>query len=135
MADFEADSRTCDRMFDAEGMRWMGQNTNHLPLPAAVVTALHEGVDQDDFRRYAPPLGFEALRAAILTDLELTGATAMVTDGGAAALYNACQTFLRSGDHFVTTEPGWKWPPVYACAIGASVTELDVYTIPRWPTA
>jgi len=127
MADFEQLNRECDRRFDADGMRWMGQNTNHLPLPAAVVAALHDSIDRDEFRGYAPPLGFEALRAAIVDDLGLTGVKAMVTDGGAAALYHVCQTFLRPGDHFITTEPGWKWPPLYARAIGATVTELDVY--------
>jgi len=127
MADFEHHNRECDRRFDADGVRWMGQNTNHLPLPPSVITALHDSVERDEFRGYAPPLGFEALRAAIIADLGLTDVKALVTDGAAVGLYNVCQTFLQPGDHFITTEPGWKWPPLYARAIGAAVTELDVY--------
>lgn len=129
MADIEELNRQNDRRFDAAGVRWMGQNTNHLPLPPAVVAALHESIDRDEFRGYAPPLGFEALREGVVADLGLSdlGVRAMITDGGAAALYNVCQTFLRPGDHFITTEPGWKWPPLYARALGVTVTELDVY--------
>lgn len=127
MAHFDDQNRDADRWFVADGVRWMGQNTNHLALPPEVVSALHESVSSGEFSRYAPPLGFERLRAAILADLGLRGFAAMITDGGAGALYNACQAFLRPGDHFVTTEPGWKWPPVYARAVGADVTEIDVY--------
>lgn len=127
MTRFEDQNRDADQLFDATGVRWMAQNTNHLPPPAEVLAALHTSVNSGEFSRYAPPLGFEALRATILADLDLPGLAVMITDGGAAALYNACETFLRAGDHFITTEPGWKWPPVYARAIGADVTELDVY--------
>src|SRR5581483_2121777 len=109
----------------------MGQNTNHHPLPPAVLQAMHDSIDRDEFRAYAPPLGFEALRAGIVADLGLDGASAIVTDGGVEALYHICHTFLRAGDQFVTTDPGWKWPPAFARAIGAEVTEIPIYDAAR----
>jgi len=127
MSDFETRNRYFDRLFNTPGLRWMGQNTNHYPLPPAVLQAMHDSIDKDEFRAYAPPLGFEALRAGIVADLGLDGATSIVTDGGVEALYHICHTFLRPGDHFVTTDPGWKWPPVFARAIGAKVTEIPIY--------
>ena len=127
MFDFDVHNRQVDELFHKPGLRWMGQNTNHYPLPEAVVQALHESIDRDEFRAYAPPLGFEALRAGIVSDLGLKGAAAIVTDGGAEALYHICHAFIRPGDHFVTTEPGWKWPPLFARAIGAVVTEIPIY--------
>jgi aspartate/methionine/tyrosine aminotransferase len=127
MSDFETRNRYFDRLFNTPGLRWMGQNTNHHPLPPAVLQAMHGSIDSDEFRAYAPPLGFEELRQGIVADLGLDGAIAIVTDGGVEALYHVCHTFLRAGDHFVTTDPGWKWPPVFARAIGAEVTEIPIY--------
>jgi aspartate/methionine/tyrosine aminotransferase len=51
----------------------------------------------------------------------------MVTDGGVEALYHICHTFLAAGDRFVTTDPGWKWPPSFARAVGAEVVEIPIY--------
>jgi aspartate/methionine/tyrosine aminotransferase len=34
---------------------------------------------------------------------------------------------LKPGDRFVTTDPGWKWPPVFARALGAEVVEIPIY--------
>jgi len=131
MSDFETRNRYFDRLFNTPGLRWMGQNTNHHPLPPAVLQAMHDSIDRDEFRAYAPPLGFEALRAGIVADLGLDGASAIVTDGGVEALYHICHTFLRAGDQFVTTDPGWKWPPAFARAIGAEVTEIPIYDAAR----
>src|SRR3954453_18276013 len=127
MSDFETRNRYFDRLFNTPGLRWMGQNTNHHPLPPAVLQAMRDSIDSDEFRAYAPPLGFEALRRGIVDDLGLEGAISIVTDGGVEALYHICHTFLRAGDQFVTTDPGWKWPPVFARAIGAEVTEIPIY--------
>lgn len=127
MSDFETRNQYFDRLCNTPGLRWMGQNTNHHPLPPAVIQAMHDSIARDEFRAYAPPLGFEALRAGIVADLGLDGARAIVTDGGVEALYHICHTFLRAGDQFVTTDPGWKWPPAFARAIGAEVTEIPIY--------
>lgn len=127
MSDFETRNRYFDRLSNTPGLRWMGQNTNHHPLPPAVLKAMHDSIDRDEFRAYAPPLGFEALRQGVVADLGLDGAIAMITDGGVEALYHICHTFLRAGDQFVTTDPGWKWPPAFARAIGAEVAEIPIY--------
>jgi aspartate/methionine/tyrosine aminotransferase len=127
MSDFETRNRYFDRLSNTPGLRWMGQNTNHHPLPATVIKAMHDSIDSDEFRAYAPPLGFEALRQGVVADVGLEGAIAMITDGGVEALYHICHTFLRAGDQFVTTDPGWKWPPAFARAIGATVTEIPIY--------
>jgi aspartate/methionine/tyrosine aminotransferase len=127
MSDFETRNRYFDRLSNTPGLRWMGQNTNHHPLPPTVLKAMHDSIDSDEFRAYAPPLGFEALRRGVVADLGLEGAIAMITDGGVEALYHICHTFLRAGDQFVTTDPGWKWPPAFARAIGAEVTEIPIY--------
>lgn len=127
MSDFETRNRYFDRLSNTPGLRWMGQNTNHHPLPAAVIKAMHDSIDSDEFRAYAPPLGFEALRQGVVADVGLEGAIAMITDGGVEALYHICHTFLRAGDQFITTDPGWKWPPAFARAIGATVTEIPIY--------
>ena len=127
MNDFEIRNRYFDRLVNTPGLRWMGQNTNHHPLPDVVRQAMIDCIAADEFRIYAPPLGFEDLRSAIIRDIGLPEAVAMVTDGGVEALYHVCHTFLAAGDRFVTTDPGWKWPASFARAIGAEVVEIPIY--------
>ena len=127
MKDYEIRNKYFDNLFNTPNLRWMGQNTNHIQLPESVVGAMIESIRRDEFRAYAPPLGFEELRAGIIEDLNLPGHVAMVTDGGVEALYHVCHTFLKAGDHFVTTDPGWKWPPIFAAALGAKVSEIPIY--------
>jgi aspartate/methionine/tyrosine aminotransferase len=127
MSDFEIRNRYFDALVNTAGLRWMGQNTNHIKLPDAVRQALLDSIDSDEFRAYAPPLGFEELRTGIVADLGLEDQIAMVTDGGVEALYHVCHTFLKPGDRFVTTDPGWKWPPAFARNIGAEVVEIPIY--------
>jgi hypothetical protein len=67
--------------------------------------AVEESIAADDFRAYAPPLGFEELRAAIVEDLGFKGATAVVTDGGIEALYHIFHSKERPGYSFITTDP------------------------------
>lgn len=127
MNEFEVRNRYFDALFNTPDLRWMGQNTNHLALPEAVRQAMLDSIANDEIRAYAPPLGFEELRSGIVEDLGLAGSVAMVTDGGVEALYHVCHTFLKPGDRFVTTDPGWKWPPVFARALGAEVVEIPIY--------
>jgi aspartate/methionine/tyrosine aminotransferase len=127
MSDFETRNRYFDRLFSTPDLRWMGQNTNHHPLPEAVKQAMIDSILADEFRAYAPPLGFEELRAGILEDLGLPDAVAMVTDGGVEALYHLCSSFLEPGDKFVTTDPSWKWPLAFSRAVGAEIVEIPIY--------
>jgi histidinol-phosphate/aromatic aminotransferase/cobyric acid decarboxylase-like protein len=120
-----------NRYFDAlsatPGLAWMGQNTNHIPAHPAVLAAMHAAVDGLEFNAYAPPLGFEALRAAIIADLGVGGAEALVTEGGVNALALVCRARCRPGTTFVTTDPTWKWPCLFARQAGAEVIEIPIY--------
>lgn len=120
-----------DRLFSDPELKWLGQNTNHVPQHPAVAAAMHAAVDAENFHAYAPPAGMEALRAAIVADLRLPGARALVTDGAVAALALICRAFARPGTTFVTTDPGWKWPLQFAAQNGAEVIEIPIYG-PEW---
>ncbi len=87
-----------------------------------------ECIDSGEFHVYAPPLGFEALRQAILRDLSLDSAfSVLVTDGAIEGLYHACRTFIGPGEEFLVTDPGWLWPRRFAASSGARVIELPIY--------
>jgi aspartate/methionine/tyrosine aminotransferase len=127
MSDAEIRNRYFDRLFTNSGLKWLGQNTNHFPMHPAVRQALHDAIDDESFHAYAPPLGLEALREAIVADLEVSGQSAVVTDGAVSALALACRAFCTAGSGFVTTDPGWKWPLQFAAKAGARVTEIPIY--------
>jgi aspartate/methionine/tyrosine aminotransferase len=123
----EIRNRYFDRLFTNPGLKWLGQNTNHFPLHPQVREALHRAIDEETFHAYAPPLGIERLREAIVADLQLSDQRAVVTDGAVAALALACRALCRPGSGFVTTDPGWKWPLQFATQAGARVTEIPIY--------
>lgn len=127
MSDAETRNRYFDRLFTNPDLKWLGQNTNHFPMHPAVRRALHDAIDDESFHAYAPPLGLEALREAIVADLELPAQAAVVTDGAVSALALACRAFCRAGNGFVTTDPGWKWPLQFAAKAGARITEIPIY--------
>ena len=127
MNDAESRNRYFDRLFTNPELKWLGQNTNHLPMHPAVRQALHDAIDDESFHAYAPPLGLESLREAIVADLELPGQAAVVTDGAVSALALACRAFCTAGSGFVTTDPGWKWPLQFAAKAGALITEIPIY--------
>lgn len=119
-----------NRYFDAlcadKSLLWMGQNTNHIPAHPAVEEAMVASIRAGEFNAYAPPLGFESLRAAIVADLAVPG-EAMVTEGGVNALAMAVRARCKPGTTFVTTDPTWKWPGLMAAQMGAEVIELPIW--------
>lgn len=125
--DAETRNRYFDRLFTNPELMWLGQNTNHFPLHPAVRKALHDAIDDESFHAYAPPLGMEALRTAIVDDLGVPSQSAVVTDGAVAALALACRAFCEAGKGFVTTDPGWKWPLQFAAKAGCAITEIPIY--------
>ncbi|WP_349963242.1 pyridoxal phosphate-dependent aminotransferase [Rhizobium sp. ZPR3] len=127
MKRFESRNGHFDRLVANADLRWMGQNTNHVPAHPAVFEAMQKCIRDEGFHIYAPPLGFEALRQGIIDDLGLPGLTAMVTDGAVEALYHACHTLLQPGDEFVTTDPTWNWPMAFARSKGAEVKQVPIY--------
>lgn len=129
MRPFEARNAYFDQLCNTSGLMWLGQNTNHFdPHPAviqAAIAALHDG----SYHAYAPPAGFEELRALIVQDFGLqdTDACAFVTDGAVEALYNICRRICKPGKDFVTTNPSWAWPMQFAREAGSNVIELPIY--------
>lgn len=127
MGDFEIRNRHFDRLFTQPGLMWMGQNTNHVPMHPKVREALHRAIDDESFHAYAPPAGIEALREAIVADLGLAGFSALVSDGAVSALGTACRALCKPGRRFVTTDPSWKWPLLFARQAGMEVVEIPIY--------
>lgn len=127
MRDFERRNQHFDRLVNSSGLRWLGQNTNHVPMHPAVREALVKSIDDEEFHAYAPPAGLEELRALIVADLGLEGASSVVTDGAIAGLYHTVHSLCRPGDELVTTDPTWAWPMVFAESVGARVTQIPIY--------
>jgi len=126
-SDAETRNQYFDKLFTNPDLMWLGQNTNHFPLHPAVRKALHDAIDDESFHAYAPPLGMEALRSAIVDDLGVPDQSAVVTDGAVSALALACRAFCAAGKGFVTTDPGWKWPLQFAAKAGSAITEIPIY--------
>jgi histidinol-phosphate/aromatic aminotransferase/cobyric acid decarboxylase-like protein len=127
MSDALVRNRYFDELTATPDLAWMGQNTNHIPAHPAVRAAMIQAIEAGEFNAYAPPLGFEALRAAITADLGLPEAEALVTEGGVNALALVCRARCKPGTTFVTTDPSWKWPLLFARQAGAEVIEIPIY--------
>jgi aspartate/methionine/tyrosine aminotransferase len=120
-------NRYFDELSATPGLHWLGQNTNHIESHPAVREAMMRSIENGEFNAYAPPLGFEALRSAIVSDLGAPGAESMVTEGGVNALAMICRARCKAGTTFVTTDPAWKWPCLFARQQGADVIEIPIY--------
>lgn len=120
-------NRYFDELASTPGLFWLGQNTNHIESHPKVLEAMVRSIEAGEFNAYAPPLGFEALRSAIVADLGTPGAEALVTEGGVNALAMICRARCRPGTTFVTTDPTWKWPCLFARQQGAEVIEIPIY--------
>jgi aspartate/methionine/tyrosine aminotransferase len=127
MRDFERRNQHFDRLVNSSGLRWLGQNTNHLPTHPSVRDALVKSIDDEEFHAYAPPAGLEELRALIVADLGLDGMSSIVTDGAIAGLYHTVHSLCGPSDELVTTDPTWAWPMAFAQAVGATVTQIPIY--------
>jgi histidinol-phosphate aminotransferase len=120
-------NRYFDELSATPGLFWLGQNTNHIDGHPAVRQAMIRAIEAGEYNAYAPPLGFEALRAAIVADLGTPGAEALVTEGGVNALALVCRARCKPGTTLVTTDPTWKWPCLFARQQGAEVIEIPIY--------
>ncbi len=126
--ELEQRNRHFDALASRSGLMWLGQNTNHFEPCPAVRQAMIDCIDAGECHRYAPPLGVEELRGAILEDLGLDqDFSVMVTDGAIEGLYHACHTLLGQDDEFIVTDPGWLWPRRFAASRKARVVELPIY--------
>jgi histidinol-phosphate aminotransferase len=129
MSGFEQRNEHFDRLFSTKNLFWLGQNTNHIPMHPKVRQALLDSIESEEWHAYAPPLGFSDLLHSIVEDLGLPPNTtsALVTDGAVAALGTVCRAFCEPGTNFVTTDPGWKWPLIFARQAGCEVREVPIY--------
>ncbi|WP_454855078.1 pyridoxal phosphate-dependent aminotransferase [Rhizobium binxianense] len=127
MADARTRNRYFDDLFSTPDLAWMGQNTNHVPAHPTVAEAMIRSIEAGEFNAYAPPMGFEALRSAIVADLGVTSGEALVTEGGVNALAMMCKARARPGTTLVTTDPTWKWPCLFAEQAGATVVQIPIY--------
>lgn len=127
MRAFEARNAHFDALVNTPDLRWLGQNTNHAKAHPAVIEAIVRCAQDEEFHVYAPPAGFEALRAGIVADFGLEGQAALVSDGAIASLYHVCHTLLGPGDELVTTDPTWNWPMAFARSVGAGVRQIPIY--------
>ena len=124
----ERRNRHFDALVSRPGLMWLGQNTNHFAPHPAVRAAMIECIDSGECHSYAPPLGLEELRQAILEDLGLDSAFSVIaTDGAIEGLYHACHTLLGPDDEFIVTDPGWIWPRRFAASRGTRVIEIPIY--------
>jgi aspartate/methionine/tyrosine aminotransferase len=90
-------NRYFDELSAMPGLYWLGQNTNHIESHA------------------------------IVADLGTPGAEALVTEGGVNALAIICRARCKPGTTFVTTDPTWRWPCLFARQQGAEVIEIPIY--------
>lgn len=127
MRKFETRNAYFDKLCNTPGLMWLGQNTNHFDPHPSVREAVIEALDGGEYHAYAPPVGFEELRALIKEDMGLPNASVLVTDGAVEALYNVCSNICAPGTDFVTTDPSWAWPMHFARKAGANVIELPIY--------
>ena len=116
-----------DQLFSQSDLRWMGQNTTHVPTHPAVRAAIAESLSSEEFHAYSPPMGFEELRQAIVGDLGVADMEALVTEGGVNGLFLICRARCKPGTRFVTTDPGWQWPAQFAQQLGAELVEIPIY--------
>ncbi len=127
MLAFEARNTHFDALVSTPGLKWLGQNTNHIASHPSVIEAIVRCARDEEFHAYAPPVGLEALRTGIVTDLGLPGQAALISDGAVASLYHLCHTVLAPGDELLTTDPTWNWPMVFARSVGATVRQIPIY--------
>src|SRR2546426_11833723 len=90
-------NRYFDELSATPGLYWLGQNTNHIESHPAVREAMLRSIEAGEFNAYAPPLGFEALRSAIVTDLGTPRAEGPGTEGGGNALARICPARRKPG--------------------------------------
>jgi aspartate/methionine/tyrosine aminotransferase len=127
MSDLDLKNAYFDGLFADLDLMWMGQNTNHIPPHPKVREALMAAIADDRYHVYAPPAGLEALREGIVADLGIPGGKAFLTNGGVESLAMVVRALCGPGRNMVTTDPGWKWPILFARRAGAKVTEIPIW--------
>jgi aspartate/methionine/tyrosine aminotransferase len=105
----------------------MGHNCNQLELDDAIHAAMIGAIEEDEYRNYTPPYGFEELRALIRDDVGVPGLDVLVTQGATEAIFQAMSTVLQPGDQAIVSDPGWPHIGNFARQLGAEVVEVPMY--------
>jgi aspartate/methionine/tyrosine aminotransferase len=109
---------------------WMSQNTNTLPVHAAILEAIREGVDEREFNLYPRKGGIFGLSEAIKADLHLDEADMILTNGGIEGEYVATRALLKAGDEALSTDPSFLPIHDQVAMTGARAIEADIYRKP-----
>ncbi len=105
----------------------MGHNCNQLELAPEIHQAMVAAIEDDEYRNYTPPYGFEELRKLMLDDVGVPGVDIMVTQGATEAIFQAMSTVLQPGDQVIVSDPGWPHIANFARQLGAEVVEIPIY--------
>jgi len=106
----------------------MGHNCNQLELDPTIHRAMVRAIENDDYRNYTPPYGFEELRRLMYDDVGVPGVEVMVTQGATEAIYHAMSTILKPGDQTIVSDPGWPHIANFARQLGSEVVEVPIYS-------
>jgi aspartate aminotransferase len=100
-----------------------GAGEPDFPTPAHVVSAAVRACREPRYHRYTPAGGLPELRAAVAaktardSDLEVSAAQVLITNGGKHAIFEAFATLLDPGDEVLLPAPYWvTYPEVVALA-------------------
>src|SRR5512133_926746 len=105
-----------------------GAGEPDFPTPDYIVEAAAAACRQPAMHRYTPAGGLPVLKEAIVaktardSDLQVTAANVLVTNGGKQAVYEAFATLLDPGDEVLLPAPYWTtYPESIALAGGVTV--------------
>src|SRR5207245_1399149 len=110
---------------------WMSQNTNTLPVHAAILHAIRESADQQEFNLYPRKAGIFGLPEGIKEDLHLDDADMILTNGGIEGEYIATRALLKAGDEVLSTDPAFLPIHDQVAMTGAHAVEVDIYRKPH----
>ena len=109
---------------------WMSQNTNTLPVHPAILEAIRQSADEQEFNLYPRKDGIAGLADAIRQDLRLEGHDLLLTNGGIEGEYIATRAMLGPGNQVLSTDPSFLPIHDQVAMAGARAVEVDIYRKP-----
>lgn len=107
-----------------------GAGEPDFPTPAHIVEAAVRACSDPANHRYTPAGGLPGLKAAIVaktardSDLQISPAEVIVTNGGKQAIYEALATVLEVGDEVLLPAPYWTTYPESIRLAGAVPVQI-----------
>ena len=106
----------------------MGHNCNYLlAYDPRIKQAMIDCIEAEEYRNYAPPMGYNDLRNHVRTDLDCPNADVMMCQGGTDAIYQALSVLVRPGDEVIVSDPGWPHINVVVGWLGGKIVEVPIY--------